>query len=253
MKCYNTRFRPGPSVQFNLVTSVHLIRRRTFRSFNLVTMSKLTKVRLALVGFALILFLIFQVVELGFSGALENAQFYVYILAGISSIIGVQFLWRLIFCQGRSFGLGRKFELTGFAEGVLHTFNFVLIGGIGYSLWVSPMAWYEYILPVLMCLLPLASSLNYYVNRNDAITLCPGELHYVNNNESGAFKYNSYSFYRAESNALSSSFTKTDSWHLSFKNEKEKAIKFDLKDMNLAGHKNAMEKYLKSIGAVEQR
>ena len=216
-------------------------------------MSKLTKVRLAVFGFALILFLVFQVVESGFSGVLENAQYYGYILAGISLILGIQFLWRLIFCQGRSFGQGRKFELTGVAEGVLHTFNFALIGGIGYSLWVSPMAWYEYILPVLMCLLPLASSFNYYINRKDAITLYSGDLHYVNNNESGAFKYNSYSFYRAESNALSSSFTKTDSWHVSFKNVKGKAIDFDLKDMNLAGHKNAMEKYLKSIGAVEQR
>lgn len=216
-------------------------------------MSKLTKVRLAVFGFALILFLVFQVVESGFSGVLENAQYYGFILAGISLILGIQFLWRLIFCQGRSFGQGRKFELTGVAEGVLHTFNIALIGGIGYSLWVSPMAWYEYILPVLMCLLPLASSFNYYINRKDAITLYPGDLHYVNNNESSAFKYNSYSFYRAESNALSSSFTKTDSWHVSFNNEKGKAIDFDLKDMNLAGHKNAMEKYLKSIGAVEQR
>jgi hypothetical protein len=216
-------------------------------------MSKLTKIRLAVFGFALILFLVFQVVESGFSGVLENAQYYGYILAGISLILGIQFLWRLIFCQGRSFGQGRKFELTGVAEGVLHTFNIALIGGIGYSLWVSPMAWYEYILPVLMCLLPLASSFNYYINRKDAITLYSGDLHYVNNNESGAFKYNSYSFYRAESNALSSSFTKTDSWHVSFKNVKGKAIDFDLKDMNLAGHKNAMEKYLKSIGAVEQR
>ena len=216
-------------------------------------MSKLTKVRLAVFGFALILFLVFQVVESGFSGVLENAQYYGYILAGISLILGIQFLWRLIFCQGRSFGQGRKFELTGVAEGVLHTFNIALIGGIGYSLWVSPMAWYEYILPVLMCLLPLASSFNYYINRKDAITLYSGDLHYVNNNESGAFKYSRYSFYRAESNALSSSFTKTDSWHVSFKNVKGKAIDFDLKDMNLAGHKNAMEKYLKSIGAVEQR
>ena len=62
-------------------------------------MSKLTKVRLAVFGFALILFLVFQVVESGFSGVLENAQYYGFILAGISLILGIQFLWRLIFCQ----------------------------------------------------------------------------------------------------------------------------------------------------------
>lgn len=216
-------------------------------------MTKLTKVRLAVFGFALVMFIIFQVAELGISGLIDSAPYYGYLLAVVGVILGVQYLWRLVFCRGESFGQGRKFELNSIAEGVLHLFNFAIIGGVAYSLWVNSMAWYEYILPVLMCLLPIASSFNYYINRNDSITIFPGELHYVNNKESGSFKFGKYSFYRAESNALSSSFTKTDSWHVSFNSKNGKALHFDLKDMNLAGHKHAMQKYLKSVGAVEQR
>lgn len=216
-------------------------------------MSKLTKVRLAIFGIGLFVFLIFQIADIGISGVIENAPSYGYLFAGVCVIIGIQYIWRLLFCQGLSFGKGRKFELTSIAEGVLHTVNAAVIVGIGSSLWVNSMEWYEYILPILMCLLPIASSFNYYMNRKDVVILYPSEIYYVNNNESGTFKYTSYSFYRAESNALSSSFTKTDSWHLSFKNEKGKSLHFDLKDMNLAGHKHAMQKFLKSIGAVEQR
>lgn len=206
------------------------------------------KARLAVLIFAFILFFIFQIAESGVSGFIENIPNYGYLLSLVGIVLGIQQLWQLIFCQGRPFGHGRKFELTGFAEGILYAFNCGLIGILGYSLWVSQLAWYEYFIPVLICLQPLASSINYYFNRNDSIILFPGELEYCNNTENGKFKFVNYKFYRAESNALSSSFMKTSSWHVSFKNEKGKAIHFDLKDMNLAGHKNSMEKYLKFNG-----
>lgn len=214
-------------------------------------MSKLTKIRLAIFAFAFLLILFFQWLESGLTGLVESMPYYGILVAGIALILAVQYVWRLIFCQGIAVGEGKKFELSGLAEALLHTANFAFLVGTAYVLATSEMRWHEYIVPVLMCLLPVASSFNFYANRKDFIELFPGEARFFDNGKAAAFRFSKHEFYRAESDALTTSFSKTNSWHLKLTGPKGSRV-FDLKDMNLNGHKHAMERYLKSLGAAER-
>ena len=214
-------------------------------------MSKLTKIRLVVFVFAFLLILFFQWIESGLTGLVDSLPYYGILVAGIALILAVQYVWRLIFCQGITVGEGKKFELSGLAEALLHTANFAFLVGTAYVLATSEMRWYEYILPFLMCLLPLASSFNFYANRKDFIELSPGEARFYDNGQAAAFKFSKHEFHRAESDALSTSFSKSNSWHLKLTGPNG-SRDFDLKDMNLNGHKHAIERYLKSMGAAER-
>jgi hypothetical protein len=214
-------------------------------------MSKLTKIRLGVFAFAFLLILFFQWLESGITGLIDSMPYYGILVAGIALILAVQYVWRLIFCQGISLAEGKKFELSGLAEVMLHIANLSFLIGTAYILATSEMSWYEYIVPVLMCLLPVASSFNFYANRKDFIELFPGEARFFDNGQAAAFKFSKHEFYRAESDALSISFSKSNSWHLKLTGPKG-TRDFDLKDMNLNGHKHAIERYLKSIGAADR-
>ncbi len=213
-------------------------------------MSKLTKIRLIVVSAAAIMMLSFQFLDSGLDGLIQGLPYYGLLIGVIVLVLVVQYLWRKIFCRGAKSGDGMRFELSGFAEGVLHTWNFAFIAAAVYALSTSTMSWYEYILPVLMCLLPIASSFNYFANRKDFIELAPGKATFMDQDKLASVEFANYEFYKAESDAISTSFSKANTWHLKLMG-RGKAQIFDLKDMNLNGHKNAMERYLKSITAKQ--
>jgi hypothetical protein len=213
-------------------------------------MNKLTKIRLLIFGGVGFVILILQLLDSGWEGFMSSLPYYGLLVGCVAVVLIIQFTWRLIFCQGFRLPKGKRFELSTFAEVVLHAFNVIIIAGIIYAMAIGSLKWYEYILPVLMCLLPIASSFNYFANRKDFIELAPGKATFMDQDKLASVEFANYEFYKAESDAISTSFSKANTWHLKLMG-RGKAQIFDLKDMNLNGHKNAMERYLKSITAKQ--
>ena len=189
---------------------------------------------------------VFQISETGWGGLLRSLPYYGFLTGVIILILLMQYVWRLIFCQGVSVPEGKRFELSTFAEVVLHVANFATIAGMIYGIAASSLTWYEYILPILMCMLPIASSFNIFNNRNDFIELTPGNVKFNDNNVLAIRNFKSFEFYLAESDAISTTYSKALSWHLKLIGSPEEQI-FDLKNMNLNGHKKAIEQYLNPI------
>jgi len=209
-------------------------------------MSKLTRIRLLIFSGVGLMILVFQVFETGWEGLMSSLPYYGLLAGGIALVLLIQFVWRLIFCQGVSLPEGKRFELSTFAEVILHSFNVATIAGMIYAISASSLKWYEYIMPVLMCLLPIASSINFFLNRKDFIELAPGKVMFMDNGKMANKEFKSFEFYLAETDALSTSFSKANSWHLQLFG-RGKAQIFDLKNMNLNGHKKAIEQYLNPI------
>jgi hypothetical protein len=150
----------------------------------------------------------------------------------------------LIFCRAKTTPEGARFELSAFAEFILHALNLLWIGSTCYELYTRDVKWYEAILPVLMLLIPLGLSINYLLNRKDFLEIRGDQLVYFDEGKEASLPIDAYRFFKAESQALSASYSQTDTWHLEVFSEKRKSKVFDLKNMSLAGHKHALEKYL---------
>lgn len=202
------------------------------------------KLRLAVGAFVVLVLFGADILNNGVEGWLGNLPLYGLVAAAVLVVLGLQWLWRLIFCRAKTTQEGVRFELSAFAEFILHALNLLWIGSTCYELYTRDVKWYEAILPVLMLLIPLGLSINYLLNRKDFLEIRGGQLLYFDDGKEASLPIDAYRFFKAESQALSASYSQTDTWHLEVFSEKRKSKVFDLKDMNLAGHKHALEKYL---------
>lgn len=207
-------------------------------------MDKLMKIRLAVGAFAVLVLFGADILNNGVEGWLGNLPLYGLVVAAVLFVLGLQWLWRLIFCRAKTTPEGARFELSAFAEFILHALNLLWIGSTCYELYTRDIKWYEAILPVLMLLIPLGLSINYLLNRKDFLEIRGDQLFYFDEGKEASFPISAYRFFKAESQALSASYSQTDTWHLEVFSEKRKSKVFDLKNMSLAGHKHALEKYL---------
>jgi hypothetical protein len=207
-------------------------------------MDKLMKIRLAVGAFAVLVLFGADILNNGVEGWLGNLPLYGLVVAAVLFVLGLQWLWRLIFCRAKTTPAGARFELSAFAEFILHALNLLWIGSTCYELYTRDVKWYEAILPVLMLLIPLGLSINYLLNRKDFLEIRGDQLVYFDEGKEASLPIDAYRFFKAESQALSASYSQTDTWHLEVFSEKRKSKVFDLKNMSLAGHKHALEKYL---------
>jgi hypothetical protein len=207
-------------------------------------MNKLLKMRLVVGAFVVLVLFGADILNNGVEGWLGNLPLYGLFAAAVVFVLGLQWLWRLIFCRAKTTPEGARFELSGFAEFVLHALNMVWIGSTCYELYTRDMRWYEGILPVLMLLIPLGLSLNYLLNRKDFLEIRGDRLFYFDNGTEASLPIAAYRFFKAESQALSASYSQTNTWHFEVFSDGNESKVFDLKNMSLAGHKHALEKYL---------
>ena len=202
------------------------------------------KIRLAVGAFVVLVLFGADILNNGVEGWLGNLPLYGLVVAAVLFVLGLQWLWRLIFCRAKTTPAGARFELSAFAEFILHALNLLWIGSTCYELYTRDVKWYEAILPVLMLLIPLGLSINYLLNRKDFLEIRGDQLLYFDEGKEASLPIDAYRFFKAESQALSASYSQTDTWHLEVFSEKRKSKVFDLKNMSLAGHKHALEKYL---------
>ena len=214
------------------------------------TVGPLTQFRIVIAALLIASVAVFEFATSGFESLSAHLPYYGLVLLGLGILVAIRILWYKFLCRGTIQGNGQRFELSLFAKVFLHAVNLVLLVGIVYALSVSQLVWYAYALPALLCLLPISSSFNYFANRKDFIELAPGVATFLKEEAISEFHYVSYSFYRSKSSAFSISYSKYGSWFLRLTSADGTEEVFDLKDMNLAGHKNAMQRYLKTSGAT---
>lgn len=213
-------------------------------------MDALTQFRIKTAALLIAAVAVFEYATSGFASISAHLQYYGLVLICLGVLVAIRVLWDKFFCKGVVCGNAQRFELSLIAEVLLHAVNLVLLASIVYALWLSQLVWYAYALPALLCLLPISSSFNYFANRKDFMELRPGVATYLKEDVVSEFQFVSYSFYRAKSSAFSISYSKHGSWFLRLISANGTEEIFDLKDMNLAGHKNAMQRYLKTSGAT---
>jgi hypothetical protein len=217
------------------------------------TVGKLTQFRIKIAGVLIAVIAFFEFATAGFKSLGDHLPYYGLVLLCLGVLVAIRVLWHKLLCRGENQGgNGRRFELSMIAEVLLHAVNLVLLVGIVYALSVSQLVWYAYALPALLCLLPISSSFNYFANRKDFLEFRPGVATFLKEDVVSEFQFDSYSFYRSKSSAFSISYSKYGSWFLRLGSANGTEEIFDLKDMNLAGHKDAMQRYLKSSGATIQ-
>lgn len=214
------------------------------------TVGPLTQFRIVIAAILIAAVAVFEFATSGFASFIAHLPYYGLVLLGLGILVAIRVLWDKFLCRGAVQANGQRFELSLIAEVLLHTANLVLLVGIVYALSVSQLDWYAYALPALLCLLPISSSFNYFANRKDFIELGPGVATFLKEEAISEFQFVSYSFYWSKSSAFSISYSKYGSWFLRLISADGAEEVFDLKDMNLTGHKNAMQRYLKTSGAT---
>lgn len=212
----------------------------------------LTQFRIVIAALLIATVAVFEFVTSGFKSLGDHLPYYGFVLLGLGILVAIRVLWYKFLCGGAIQGNGQRFELSLIAEVLLHAVNLVLLVGIVYALSVSQLVWFAYALPALLCLLPISSSFNYFANRKDFLEFRPGVATFLKEEVVSDFQFDSYSFYRSKSSAFSISYSKYGTWFLRLGSANGTEEIFDLKDMNLAGHKDAMQRYLKSSGATNQ-
>ena len=138
------------------------------------------------------------------------------------------------------------FNLSIYAETFL-TILYLTIGVYeGINLWTILPIWYEWIFPILWILYFAVKGLSVFMNRNNFLKFKDGEIKYHTIHEQGIFKIDSYKFTMKESDAVS--FSKSG-WFLELKGEdnEKKELILDLKEYNLQGFKDSIEKYFNKI------
>ena len=200
--------------------------------------------RLVVGAFVVLVLFGADILNNGVEGWLGNLPLYGLVAAAVLVVLGLQWLWRLIFCRAKTTPEGARFELSAFAEFILHTLNLVWIGSTFYELYTRDMHWYEGILPFLMLLIPLGLSINYLLNRKDFLEIRENRLFYFDDGSEASLPIAGYRFFKTDSQALSASYSQTNTWHLEVFSDEQESKVFDLKNMSLAGHKHALEKYL---------
>jgi len=172
---------------------------------------------------------------------------YLIFLGVLAAYFLIQFLFSKLFYNGRlDKNKWQVFNLSIYAEiGLTILYLFFGIYSI-IELIINLPKWYEWILPILWSIIFLIKGLTIFHNRNNYLMFKNRDLKYKITNEEGNFSIDSYKFLKKKSDAVSLS---SEGWFLNLKGSESKKneIEFDLKNYNLEGFKNGIEKYFNTI------
>ena len=173
---------------------------------------------------------------------------FLYGLGFVIAYFVISILFNALFYKGRrDKNNWQVFNLSSYAELGL-TCLFLTLGIYEIVNLINSLPiWYQWIIPILWCLYLFNKSLFIFRNRNNYLMFQNQNLKYKTRKKHGNFFIDSYKFLKKESASISYN----DSWFLFLKghrsNDKKNDLEFDLKNLNLEGYKNAIEKYFNSI------
>jgi hypothetical protein len=172
---------------------------------------------------------------------------YYLLLLGITVVLIVKFLWRAVFCQGKTKNNQVEFNLSIFAETILTLWYLAFVGIITYVFYSESMIWYEYILPFIFLCVYFLKVLEVFANRRDFIIISGPILTWRDGDQMGELEIKSYFFEEEETKAIEFSpysSGKSMGPFLMVTDVKDNKRSFDLKAMNLGGHHEALKTYL---------
>ena len=171
----------------------------------------------------------------------------------ISSIVlgylTISLLWQLLYCRGKKLDDDKtEFNLSKSGE-TLMIFYFVGISSFSiYGLIQNMPIWYAWIIPSILAILCFLRAHEVFANSNDKIIVVDNSISWFNNDKKKSCALKSYKFEIQKTDCVSMNmYSRNTGWHLILTDADDKIHSLDLKNMNLNGHKNSIERHLKKL------
>ncbi len=194
---------------------------------------------------------------LGVLAIVVGAILYVYwgrytFLVIASIVIGyltISYLWQLLFCRGKLIDKDTiEFNLSKVGETLMIFYFLALSSSSIYGLIESMPVWYLWFVPIIFSVVWFSRAHEIFANSNDKIIIAKKELRWMNNDEEKCCTPKSWEFKMQKTDCISlNTYSPNTGWHMIITDVNGEIHTFDLKTMNLNGHKNAIEKQWKTL------
>ena len=161
----------------------------------------------------------------------------------------ISFLWQSLYCRGKKLDDDKtEFNLSKSGE-TLMIFYFVGISSFSiYGLIQNMPIWYAWIMPIGLAILCFLRAHEVFANSNDKLIIADNDISWLNNDKKKSCSLKSYKFEIQKTDCVSMNmYSRNTGWHLVLTDADDKIHSLDLKNMNLNGHKNSIEKHLKRL------
>ena len=178
---------------------------------------------------------------------------FLFIVTGLLLLFGVPFIWRLAFCNGKQTSDGVLFKLSTFGRVIISIWYILLILITSYGIQHKLGSWYVYIIPLAMLVVYLGKISAVFSNRKDFILIQKNKLKWQDENIQNEILIQSFDFQNRKTNSIEfSTPNNTLGPFLVVIDENNIEFAFDLKTMNLFGHKKSLEKTLNNTFKIKK-
>lgn len=176
-----------------------------------------------------------------------------FILLGILLLFVVPFIWRQAFCNGIQTNDGVLFKLSTFGRVIISFWYIFLTIVTIYGIQHNSGSWYVYIIPLAMLIVYIGKVSAVFTNRKDFLLIQKNKLIWQDENVQKEILIQSFDFQNRKTNSFEfSTPNNTLGPFLVVFDENKKEYAFDLKTMNLFGHKKSIEKTLNNTFKIKK-
>ena len=174
---------------------------------------------------------------------------FIIIASILLGFLTISLLWQLLYCRGKKLDDDKtEFNLSKSGE-TLMIFYFVGISSFSiYGLIQNMPIWYAWIMPIGLAILCFLRAHEVFANSNDKLIIADNKISWFNNDKKKICSLKSYKFEIQKTDCVSMNmYSRNTGWHLILTDADDKIHSLDLKNMNLNGHKNSIEKHLRRL------